>query len=167
MPPVKKYNHNEELEVSNKRLKETAEIIADRLEDEKEKTQRLKKDNKSLKHNIKGIHNMNPIKYKDIKEFENVDTFQEGSLVLKSDLEDSIEALEKLYKYSNRVKETSNKMEETLRNKLFDRTLKIQGLQKESKLLKKKLKLQSNNNHRMFKSLKELWKLIETMRREK
>ena len=110
---------------------------------------------------------MNPIKYKDIKEFENVDTFQEGSLVLKSDLEDSIEALEKLYKYSNRVKETSNKMEETLRNKLFDRTLKIQGLQKESKLLKKKLNLQSNNNHRMFNITKELWKLIETMRREK
>ena len=98
MPPVKKYNHNEELEVSNKRLKETAEIIEDRLEDEKEKSRR---------------------------------------------------------------------MEETLRNKLFDRTLKIQGLQKESKLLKKKLKLQNNNNHRMFKSLKELWKLIETMRREK
>ena len=98
MPPVKKYNHNEELEVNNKRLKETAEIIEDRLEDEKEKSRR---------------------------------------------------------------------MEETLRNKLFDRTLKIQGLQKESKLLKKKLKLQNNNNHRMFKSLKELWKLIETMRREK
>ena len=161
MPPVKKYNHNEELEVSNKRLKETAEIIADRLEDEKDKTKKLKKDNKSLKHHIKELNKFNSSLEKERDEI--LDHYTKNyDRVLNYEIE-----VEELNEALNTEREKSRRMEETLRNKLFDRTLKIQGLQKESKLLKKKLKLQSNNNHRMFNITEELWKLIETMRREK
>lgn len=122
MPPVKKYNHNEELEVNNKRLKETAEIIADRLEDEKEKTKKLKKDNKSLKHHIKELNKFN----------------------------------------SSLEKERDEILDHYTKN--YDRILNYEI---EVEELNEALITEKEKSRRMFNITEELWKLIETMRREK